>query len=593
MRRGWLLVVLLAGFLLGGLGTAGPASAHATLVSTDPGEGARLETSPDEITLEFSEAGISLGAGYARVVTADGERVDSGAAGIDGTMLTIPLRGDLPDDGYLVTYRVVSADSHPLSGAFSFVVGDGELVSAGASAGSASVDQAVAALLPSSRWIGYGGMALAIGVPVLALVCWPAGWASARLRRLAGAGTAAVVVSAVGGLLLQGPYAAGSGLSTVLDPTLLGATLASSTGWSAIGRLVLVVALWLALRPAWRRGEAPSQASSVVAGILALGLVGATAATGHPVAGPWPVLAVLVAVVHVAAMSVWLGGLVGLTGGLLRADTPADDLATGLARFSRLAFAAVAALVVSGIVQTIREVSSPTALTSTSYGRILMLKIAFVLVALGAAGVSRVWVQQRLGIRPSRTGGRRSLTAHAFAASQTEQEADSPEERAAGARRRVQSENAAEHLPTLRRSVGVELLMAVVVLAMSSILVATPPARSAVAQPVDVTLPLQGSAGTDGSVQISVDPARAGPNVLHVYLFDDEGQLTQPAGIDVTLTEPEQQLGPIDVDLEPAGPGHYVGDGMAIPGAGTWTLAVSVRVDEFTATTARTTFPVR
>ena len=113
------------------------------------------------------------------------------------------------------------------------------------------------------------------------------------------------------------------------------------------------------------------------------------------------------------------------------------------------------------------------------------------------------------------------------------------------------------------------------------------------AQPVDVTLPLQGGSGEDGSVQISVDPARPGPNVLHVYLFDDGGSLTQPAGIEVTITEPQQQLGPIEVDLEPAGPGHYVGDGMTIPGAGTWTLAVSVRVDEFTATTARTSFPVR
>ena len=151
--------------------------------------------------------------------------------------------------------------------------------------------------------------------------------------------------------------------------------------------------------------------------MLALGLVGATAATGHPVAGPWPALALLVAMVHVAAMSVWLGGLVGLTSGLLRPDTPPDELAGGLARFSRLAFGSVVALVVSGIVQTVREVASPTALTSTAYGRILMVKIAFVLVALGAAGVSRVWVQQRLGVRPSRAGSRRSLTAHAFAAS--------------------------------------------------------------------------------------------------------------------------------------------------------------------------------
>ena len=288
--------------------------------------------------------------------------MDTGTAAVDGNLVTIPLRGDLPDDGYLVTYRVVSADSHPISGAFSFVVGDGELVSAGAAAGDASVDDAIAALLPSSRWIGFGGMALAIGIPVLALVCWPGGWASTRLRRLAGAGTAAVAVSSVGALLLQGPYAAGSGLGTVFDPSLLGATLSSSTGWSAIARLVLAVGLWLALRPAWTRGEAPGRAGLVVAGLLALGLVGATAATGHPVAGPWPALALLVAMVHVAAMSVWLGGLVGLMSGLLRPETPPDELAGGLGRFSRLAFGSVVALVVSGIVQTVREVSSPTAL---------------------------------------------------------------------------------------------------------------------------------------------------------------------------------------------------------------------------------------
>ncbi len=108
-----------------------------------------------------------------------------------------------------------------------------------------------------------------------------------------------------------------------------------------------------------------------------------------------------------------------------------------------------------------------------------------------------------------------------------------------------------------------------------------------------VLLPLQGSAGPSGSVQVSVAPARTGANTLHVYLFDDSGRLTQPASIEVTLTEPAQDVGPLDVDLESAGPGHYVGDGMTIPGAGTWTLAVSVRLDEFTATTASTAFPVR
>ncbi len=143
-----------------------------------------------------------------------------------------------------------------------------------------------------------------------------------------------------------------------------------------------------------------------------------------------------------------------------------------------------------------------------------------------------------------------------------------------------------------RRSVLIEVAVAAVVLALSAVLVGTPPAKAALAQPVDVTLPLQSATGTDGSVQLSLDPARPGTNVLHVYLFDAQGRLAQPQSLGVTLTEPQQQIGPLAVDLEPAGPGHSTGD-AAIPTAGTWTVTVSVRLDEFTALTAQTTFPVR
>ena len=92
MRRLLLrLLPLLAALFLAGVGTAGPASAHAELVSTDPGEGARLDGVPSRVTLQFSE-GVSLGAGYARVLDAGGVRVDSGSASVDGDAVTIPLR---------------------------------------------------------------------------------------------------------------------------------------------------------------------------------------------------------------------------------------------------------------------------------------------------------------------------------------------------------------------------------------------------------------------------------------------------------------------------------------------------------------------
>ena len=589
MRRSWFLLVALLAAWVGGVVTAPPAAAHATLVSTDPGEGASVATVPTEVTLEFSE-GVSLGAGYARILASDGERVDTGAAAVVGRVLTIPLRGDLPEDGYLVTYRVVSADSHPISGAYSFVVGDGELVAASAGAGEDATDPVVAVALPASRWLGFAGLALAVGVPVLALTCWPGGWGSTSLRRLATWGAGAVAASALLNFLLQGPYAAATGLGSALDPSLLAATATSAAGWTLLTRAVLAAALALVLRPAWHRGSPPSVPGTVLAGTLAVLLVVSTAAIGHPVAGPWPGLAVPVAAVHAAGMAVWLGGLVALLAVVLRPETPAADLAGVLPPWSRIAFGAVAALVVTGTVQAVREVESQTALFATTYGWLLVAKLVLVLVLLAAAGVSRVWVQQRLGVRRPRPGGRRTLTAHAFAATGP---SGTRTEEAAGLRGRLQSEGAAEHVPALRRSVLVEFAVAAVVLALSAVLVGTPPARSAVAQPVDELLPLQGSGGPAGSVQVSVDPARPGPNTLHVYLFDDDGRLTQPAEITVSLTEPSQDIGPLDVDLAPAGPGHYVGDGMSIPGAGTWTLAVSVRLDEFTAVTARTEFPVR
>jgi copper transport protein len=241
------------------------------------------------------------------------------------------------------------------------------------------------------------------------------------------------------------------------------------------------------------------------------------------------------------------------------------------------------------VIQSVREIGSPAALFSTGYGRLLLAKLALVLLLLAAAGVSRVWVQQRLGVRRPRAP-RRRVTAHAFAAP-----ADPGPEvvSAAAAREEDLAEAAAAERGLLRRSVLVEAGLAAVVLALSAVLVGTPPARATVAEPVDVTLALQSAAGEDGSVQISLDPARTGANTLHVYLFDEAGQLIQPEDIRVTLTEPGQEIGPLAVDLEPAGPGHYVGDGVVVPSAGTWTLAVSVRLDEFTATTASTDFPVR
>ncbi|WP_336031960.1 copper resistance CopC/CopD family protein [Geodermatophilus sp. FMUSA9-8] len=586
------VVMLLVGAVTGGVlvdvVTARPASAHATLATTTPADGARLSAAPSEVRLEFTEA-VELGAGYARVLAPGGERVDTGAT-VAGAVVTIPLRGDLSDASYVVTYRVVSEDSHPIAGAYAFVVGDGELVAPPAVTGAQDVDSVVAGALPAARWLGFAGVALGLGVPVFLLVCWPAGWAVPLMRRLTSTGLAAVVLGGLLTFLLQGPYAAGTGLGSLLDPSVLAATTSSAFGLTLLLRGLCALLLAAALAVIWRRGTRPPAALIAVAALPAAGLVLTTAAVGHPVAGPLPALAVPITAVHVAAMAVWLGGLTALLTGVVRPGVPAAALAAALPKYSRLAFGAVVTLVVTGILQSVREVGSPVALVTTTYGWLLVAKLALVLLLLAAAGISRAWVLQHLGIPRNRPGGRR-VTAHAFSA----EAGDTVAPHTAATWRPVEVEAATADLGALRRSVLVEVVIGAVVLALSAVLVGTPPARSQVAESVDVTLPLQGEDGSSaaGSVQITVDPAATGPNTLMVYLFDQAGQLTQPQEIRVTLTESAQEIGPLEVDLVPSGPGHYIGDAVSIPTPGAWTVTVSVRLDEFTAATASTDFTAR
>jgi copper transport protein len=570
-----MVCAVLGALLLLDVLTARPASAHASLVTTTPTDGARLEAAPAEVTLEFSEP-VSLGAGYARVLDGDGERVDTGDADVSDGVVTVPLQTDLPEAGYVVTYRVISADSHPISGAVSFAVGDAELLATDSVGDGNATDPGVGALLPLARWLGYAGVALGLGVPLALATCWAGGWAAARLRRATLAGLGAVAVGAVLSLLAQGPYAAASGLGSLLDPQLVGTTVDSGYGRTLLARVVLAVLLAVVLARGWRSGRAPGTGVLVTAGVLAAGLAVSVAAVGHPVAGALPALAVAVSTVHLVAMAGWLGGLAVLFAGTLRAETPVGELDAAVSRWSRLAGGYVGALVITGVLQSVREVGSFSALVSTSYGWVLLAKLAVVLIVLVAALVSRDWVQQRAGT--SRRPGHR-VVAQAFSATDDEGS--------------VATADPPASVGVLRRSVLVELVGAVVVLALSAVLVSQYPAKASVTAPLAATLPLQstGSSSDNGSVEVTLDPAEAGPTTLMVYLYDADGQLTQPQDIAVGLTETQQQIGPLDVDLAPAGPGHYIGEPV-LPAAGTWTLTVTVRLDEFTAVTASTVFPV-
>src|SRR5207248_33031 len=102
--------------------TALPASAHAMLQATTPGDGAHLDTAPSVVTMTFSEP-VSAPLGAVRVFDARGRRVDNGNVVARDATVSLGLDGSLADGCYIVTWRVISADSHPVRGAFNFTVG--------------------------------------------------------------------------------------------------------------------------------------------------------------------------------------------------------------------------------------------------------------------------------------------------------------------------------------------------------------------------------------------------------------------------------------------------------------------------------------
>lgn len=115
------LTVLLTGVIAGlaSLVGAGSAAAHNTLVSADPADGARLAAGPERITLTFDQP---VNTGFTTVTVTGPDRTNwrVGQPTVSGNTVTTPVDPLGPAGEYLIGYRIVSADGHPVSGSVSF-----------------------------------------------------------------------------------------------------------------------------------------------------------------------------------------------------------------------------------------------------------------------------------------------------------------------------------------------------------------------------------------------------------------------------------------------------------------------------------------
>lgn len=579
---------------------AAPASAHASLTSTEPVGGTAVATSPERVVLRFTEA-VQIPLGSIRVFASpSGKQVETGSAGkVDGDSSAVGVKlPKLDKGGYIVTWRVTSADSHPVHGAFTFTVGSAKEGAADAALvekllSSGGGDTTVGAVYAVLRFVVFSALVLLVGGLVFVALLWPAGSALPRPRRILwGAWVAALVTTAVG-IPVQAVYAAGLPLSKMASSTVRSGMFDDRFGQVWAARLFLLGLTALILVALGRRAGSsaevgPSGAALpapllAAGGLLSLGLLATPGLAGHASTEDLVPLAMVADVAHLVAVSVWLGGLALLTAAVLPRRM-AGELSAVVPRFSRVAFAAVVTILVTGTFQGWRQVRSTAALTETTYGRLLIIKVVLFGVLVGLAALSRRLVQARY-----RMPAGPASTSPSPAAPQ----GNPPAVLRFGARLSFGPGAAAvdpdtETVAGLRRTVGAETLIAVVVLVVTSLLVNAQPARSALAKPFSAEM-----RSDMVLVDVTVDPAKAGPSNLHFYTLSPTGGQQEVQDLTATLTLPDQDVGPLAVPVQRAGPGHFSAYNFNIPLRGSWKLEVKALLSEIDEATVTTTIPVK
>ncbi|NGO42078.1 copper resistance CopC/CopD family protein [Streptomyces ureilyticus] len=608
-----LLLLLLA--VTGALfAQAAPVSAHAALTGSDPQQGAVVDQAPSQVSLTFSEK-VAMSDGSVRVLDPKGKQVDEGkTTDLGSNTYAVNLHEGLPDGTFTVVYQVVSADSHPVSGAFTFSVGAPSKTSVALSDQEAG-GGVVGGLYGFARYVAYAGFALFVGGAAFVLACWQRGAGVRPVQRLVVSGWIALTAATLAMLLLRGSYAGSGKVGDIFDLSLLSQVLETKTGAALVSRLLLLAAgaLFIAvLFGAFEKREDEKERQDLTFGlaiggiVVAAGLAATWALAEHASTGIQTGIAMPVDVLHLLAVAAWLGGLSALLVALYRA--PSIE-ASAVRRFSGVAFGSVAVLAATGIYQSWRQLGSWSALTGTSYGQLLFVKIGLVAVLVGVAWISRRWTA-RLTSAPEAVSESDDSEESEEAEERTDEKEPAAAQVGGGDRKRAaqlarqraavatarekRARDADPRRSGLRRSVLAEAGVAVVVLAVTTALTSAEPGRTvedakaataAASQPESAALSLEmpfDTGGQDGKgiARLELDPARVGGNDLHVYVERPNGRAFDIPEVKVALTLEEKDIGPLPVVPDRIATGHWTATGVQIPMTGNWNIEVTVRTSD-------------
>lgn len=512
-------------------------SAHAALESSTPSANSVLESSPPEIVLDFDEE-VESSLATIQLFDGDGGTVDVGvpAAGDDATVVTASLP-TLEDGIYAVIWRVTSADGHSIDGAFSFQIGtaaagDGQDLIDQVQDG-AGTDPLVSWVYGVARFLALAGAMLAIGVGVWSLQGRPPLGGRPAVRAMLWVGWVTLLAGSVQSFLLFGAQSIGGDLTDAMSPDVWSDILHTQTGRMLLVRIVssavvgLAVLTWARHARTWWQGVA---ASAAVVTLVTF------PAAGHPNAQSPRLAWIAVDLLHLSAVTVWIGGLFALllAGRVWLAEPEAAPV---VRRFSGTATVAIPVIVLTGIAQTMKLAGDLDDVTATTWGRVLLGKVMLAIVLIAIGGVSR-WLLHH----------------------------DGP--------------------ASIRRTVVVEAVIGLIVIALAAAMLGHTPRPTVPAQPFEQSVTANGVIA-----EVSISPGRVGSNEVHVLITPPGGSITPVAAASARVSLPAEGIPLSPIELNAEGSNHYSGR-VTFPTSGEWTLELIIDLTESDSALLKTTVPI-
>ena len=534
---------------------AAPAAwGHSVLVATEPANDATVAESPDRVLLRYDEP-VESALGSIQVFDGSGRRVDGEEiTRPSGREVAVAIHDVLERGTYTVAWRVISADSDPIRGAFVFHVGEPGPQPTGIAAevleGTPFV---VSALYTTGRFFEFLLLLLCAGG--IASLVYALRSADERLhRRLYGllaifAGSLAAV--SLVALPLQGAAAGGTELTEAFRWDVVSSVVETRYGKVALVRAGLALALFAVALLLRRRAGRARETGQVAAALLAAGLVATPAFAGHASVGG--ALNMIADVAHVVAAATWVGGLAFVVVALVLALEERWPLATrSVPRFSTMALVSVAVLLMAGTANGYLQVRTWRGLWETEYGLLLLAKIALVLPLLALGAYNNRYAVPRLRAGVAQPAERRRFL----------------------------------------QAAGVELAIMVAIVGVTAVLVNAPPAKS------EVDMHGPATAAVDfGEVQahVSVEPGTVGANTIHVaFGHTEHGDAADFEEVNVAASLASRDIGPLRFEARAAGHAgewRVTGADFAIPGE--WELRIEARRGEFDLLTQTVSIPIR